>query len=100
MSRSYKHTPRCGMQKDGWYKNHFNRILRRHSLDPDYQFQHNTYKKLDSAYMICDYESRFVSFEQYYRWEVERWHAWGHRREPYPDRDTCRKEYDKWYKRR
>ena len=100
MSRSFKHTPRCGDKKSGWYKRYYNRILRRNKLNPNYQLPHKNYRKLDRAYMICDYESVHTSFEQYYLRMLSLWHSFGRRSEPRPTREQCRKEYEKFFIRK
>ena len=62
MSRSFKHTPRCGDKKDKFYKNYANRRLRRKQLI--HNLQHKTYKKDTCSYDICDYEEVGLIFEE------------------------------------
>ena len=65
MSRSYKHTPYCGLKKDKFFKNYANRKLRRRKLDHD--LQHRSYKKDFCSWEICDYyEIETKNFEEYY----------------------------------
>ena len=66
MSRSYKHTPYAGMEKDRYFKRYANRKLRRKKLTHD--LQHKSYKKDSCSYDICDYyEIETKNFELYYK---------------------------------
>ena len=92
MSRSYKKTPRSGDRKDKFMKNYANRILRRNNE----AYQNGSYKKCFCHYDICDFNSVYYKFEDWYCKRVREWERWGQFREhPYPDRE---KEYRKWYK--
>lgn len=89
MSRSYKKVPRCGDNKNKIMKNYANRVLRR----DENTYQYNSYKKRFCSYDICDYNSVYYTFEDWYRMRVRQWERW--ERGPYPDR---KEEYRKWYK--
>lgn len=92
MSRSYKKTPRSGDRKDKFMKNYANRILRRNNE----AYQNGSYKKCFCHYDICDYNSVYYEFEDWYCKRVHEWKRWGQfYGYPYPDR---KKEYRKWYK--
>ena len=92
MSRSYKKIPRSGDRKDKFMKNYANRILRRNNE----AYQNGSYKKCFCHYDICDYNSVYYEFEDWYCKRVREWEHWGQfRGYPYPDRE---KEYHKWYK--
>ncbi len=105
MSRSYKHTPYCGLKKDKFFKNYANRKLRHRKLDHD--LQHRSYKKDFCSWEICDYyEIETKNFEEYYKSRVQRWRENRNRwymadyDEPCPTREECWKEYQKWYIRK
>ena len=103
MSRSYKHTPYAGMVKDRYFKRYANRKLRRKKLTHD--LQHKSYRKDSCSYDICDYyEIETKNFELYYKACVSRWYKWQSqwymRDEPFPTREKCWKEYQKWYIRK
>ena len=92
MSRSFKKVARSGDRKDKFMKNYANRILRRNSE----AYQNGSYKKCFCHYDICDYNSVYYEFEDWYCKRVREWERWGQfRGHPYPDR---KKEYHKWYK--
>ena len=101
MSRSYKHTPRCGETKHKFAKKQANRVVRRNKLREDYP-QHGGYRKRTEWWDICDYETVGETFEQYYQAEVSSWLKWRKcfTNRPYPDRKEVRKEYDKWFIRK
>ena len=92
MSRSYKHTPRSGQQKDRYFKKYANRKLRKFSID-DLPKNGNGYKKVFCHYDICDYETVGTSFEQYWASVVDAWHNWFWKYEPFPDKDETYEEY-------
>lgn len=100
MSRSYKHTPYCGDRKNKFMKRYANHVVRRSKLKgiyPDY----SGYKRAMDSWDICDYKTVGETFEQYYTREVRWWYAWrALRNDPFPDRDECRKQYEKWYLRK
>ena len=75
MSRSYKHTPRCGDVKDKFFKKYANRKVRHLSTD-DYPLNHKSYKKITCSWNICDYEIVGTSFEQYWENYVKSWNKW------------------------
>lgn len=89
MSRSYKKVPRSGDNKNRFMKKYANRVLRR----DENTYQHKSYKKRFCSYNICDYNSVYYDFEDWYRMRVRQWERWG--QGPYPDR---KEEYRKWYK--
>jgi len=103
MSRSYKHTPYCGLKKDKFYKKYANRKLRRKKLDHDYQ--HGAYKKDTCSWDICDwYEIVTKNFEEYYKSCVQFWYEnhtrWYMLNEPFPTKEQCWKQYQEWYIRK
>ena len=98
MSRSYKHTPRCGDTKLGWAKRQANKKFRK--ADNDVLYQHGAYKKCYCHYDICDYEEVGTSFEQYYMASINSWIRWGYRHSDVPDRDKEYQDYQKWYIRK
>ena len=99
MSRSYKHTPRSGDQKDRYFKRYANRRVRRLPID-EHPLKGNDYKKVFCQYEICDYETVGTSFEQYWESLVKRWYEWMWRSEPFPDRDEAYDEYRRWFIRK
>ena len=99
MSRSYKHTPRSGDQKDRYFKRYANRRVRRLPID-EYPLKGKAYKKVLHDYSICDYETVGTSFEQYWESLVKRWYEWMWRSEPFPDRDEAYEEYLRWFIRK
>ena len=103
MSRSYKHTPYAGDRKKKWAKRQANKRLRRKKLTHD--LQHKSYKKDFCSYDICDYYTiETKNFEEYYKSCVSRWYRWQSmcwmHDEPFPTREECWKEYQKWYIRK
>jgi len=103
MSRSYKHTPYCGEQKDRYMKRYANRKLRRKKLDHDLQY--NSYKKDFCSWNICDYYNiETDNFEKYYESCIDKWYRWQgyawYKDKPFPSREECWKEYHKWYIRK
>ena len=95
MSRSYKHTPRCGDRKGPDNKRLANRKVRRKKLSEDFP-QYSGFKKLYERWDICDYEEVGVNFEAYCS---QRWQRW-YRSEPLPGLGELRKEYEKYYVRK
>ena len=103
MSRSYKHTPYCGLRKDKFFKKYANRKLRRRKLEHDLQYK--SYRKDFCSWEICDYyEIQTRNFEEYYKSCIQRWYEWQSmwwmRDEPFPTREECWKEYQKTYIRK
>ena len=100
MSRSYKHTPRSGEQKDKFFKKYANRKVRRLPID-EHPLKGTAYKKVFCQYDICDYETVGISFEEYWECLIKSWHRWrkdhGH---PYPTRDEAYEEYRRWFIRK
>ena len=100
MSRSYKHTPRCGDTKDKFFKKYANRRVRRLPIE-ELPLNHKAYKKVTCSWNICDYETVGISFEQYWDSLLKSWHRWrkdcGH---PYPNRDEAYQEYCRWFLRK
>ena len=95
MSRSYKHTPRCGETKHSWAKKQANRSFRRRHFD--IRMSPSEYKRHFCTWDICDYEWVGTSFESYYRSMVRAWHLYSYRVEPFPDKKETLKEYKKFY---
>ncbi len=107
MSRSYKHTPYCGMQKDKFYKKYFNRKVRRNKdYDEDTEvLNHNQYKKKTDTWAICDYdEIGMTNFQKYYERQLYLYEVYKrqfpHYNEPRPTRKQCWKEYKLTYFRK
>lgn len=90
MSRSYKKTARCGDRKTIGKKLANRKVRRKKEL-----YNHNLYKKVYPQYDVCDYNSVFVSFEDYWKYRLEIWYQWGYRYKPYPNK---KKVYREWYK--
>ena len=99
MSRSYKHTPRSGQQKDKYFKRYSNRKVRRLPID-EHPLKGKTYKKVLHDYSICDYETVGISFEQYWERLVKRWYEWEHQSFDFPDREEAYQEYCRWFIRK
>ena len=99
MSRSYKHTPRSGDQKDKFFKRYSNRKIRRLPND-EYPAKGKAYKKVLHDYSICDYENVGTSFQQYWERLVKRWYNWEWHYCPFPDRDEAYQEYCRWFIRK
>lgn len=107
MSRSYKHTPYCGMEKDQFYKRYFNRKIRRDkNYDEDAEvLNHNQYKKKTDTWSICDYdEIGTTNFQKYYERQLYLYEVYKrqfpHYNEPRPTRKQCWKEYKLTYFRK
>jgi hypothetical protein len=99
VSRSYKHTPRVGEQKDKFFKRYANRRLRRKKISN--RLQNKSYKKDFCYYDICDYEEVGISFDRYYSRCVKGWHEWGRNfNNSFPNKDEVYKEYMKYYIRK
>lgn len=102
MSRSYKHTPYCGMFKDKFFKHYANKQFRKKSFDENYQY--NDYRKTFESYWICDYYHIEKFFESYYDKELFHWwysqsFSWG-RKKLFPTKEEVWKEYNKYYIRK
>ena len=100
MSKSYKHTPRSGEQKDKFFKKYANRKVRRLPID-EHPLKGKHYKKVFCRYDICDYETVGISFEQYWERLIKSWHKW--RNDcglPYPDPIEAYEEYCRWFIRK
>jgi hypothetical protein len=76
-----------------------NRKVRR-ALNRNYdlELKYSKYKRYFCSWDICDYCSRIPeSFEQYYQYEIRRWHDrqmyWWHRSEEYPTRKEVYKDW-------
>ena len=96
MSRSYKHTPRCGDTKSKYGKRLANHAVRRKGV-PDAFPQYAGYKKLFESWNICDYERVGESFGRYCA-SAEQWRRL--RGQPLPNRDEIREEYERWFIRK
>lgn len=99
MSRSYKHTPRSGDKKSKYFKRYSNHKVRRLPID-EHSSKGKAYKKVLHDYSICDFETVGISFEQYWKSLVKRWHEWEWLYIPYPDRNKAYQEYCHWYIRK
>ena len=105
MSRSFKHTPRCGDNKSNGFKTIFNRLERRRPVDEDScaPRMRSEYKKRHSTWTICDYERVGCSFEEYWQ-EQMKWYKIGEtrgwRNNEKPDRKECYRRWYKHYKRK
>ena len=100
MSRSYKHTPRCGDKKGRYSKRLANHVVRRNRYKDAFP-QYAGYKKMFESWNICDYECVGTTFDQYYSYTVSWWYRWDRfSGKPFPDRETSRKEYQRWYIRK
>ena len=100
MSRSYKHTPRCGNRKGRYSKHLANHVVRRNRYKDAFP-QYAGYKKMFESWNICDYEIVGRTFEQYYAHMVTCWYIWErHFGKPFPDREQSREEYQRWYIRK
>ena len=78
MSRSFKHTPRCGDDKSRGYKRISNRKIRHKLKKEDFENNENTggrnhsyFKRMTQTWDICDYESVGETFEQYFANQVQ-----------------------------
>lgn len=87
MSRSYKHTPRCGDTKGKASKRAANHAIRRKKLCEDFP-AFGGYRKLYESWNICDFESVNLTLEEFCA------------RDPSLDRKEAKKEYSKWYLRK
>ena len=96
MSRSYKHTPRCGDYKGKYSKRCANRAVRAQKFW-DTIPRRAAYKKLYESWNICDYEQVRVTFEEFYAAET-RWRSLG--RLPLPDLAKSRNRYEKLFIRK
>ena len=91
MSRSYKKTPSCHVVKrDGWYKKHYNRKLRRtHLLDIP---SGNAYRKMNESWNIDDFHEVGLSYERFRDSQI--------RMGNYIDEPTSKMQYREWYLRK
>ena len=96
MSRSYKHTPRSGKQKDKYFKRYSNRKVRRLPID-EHPSKGKTYKKVLHDYSICDYETVGISFEEYWRHLKRRF---GNCPNLLGTKEEAYREYIKWFIRK
>jgi hypothetical protein len=100
MSKSYKHTPRCGQKKSKFFKKQANRKLRHIPLEEP-PYNNKSYRRVYCTWNICDYQWVGTSFEQYWLGLLKMWHKRGkHRNEPYPDREEAYQEYCRFYIRK
>ena len=95
MSRSYKKTPRCGQQKDKFFKRYENHRLRR--LPLEHTLNDGAYKKHGEGWNICDYETVGISFERYWYCLKKRFHR---RPDLMGTKEEAYREYLKWYIRK
>ena len=95
MSRSYKHTPRCGERKGKYSKNLANRRVRRRKFQDPFP-QYAGYKKMFESWNICDFETVGETFAQFYKNEL----AWRRLSEPFPDVAEAKKQYEHMFIRK
>ena len=95
MSRSYKKTPRCGQQKDKFFKRYENHRLR--SLPLEHTLNYGAYKKHGEGWNICDYETVGISFERYWYCLKKRFHR---RPDLMGTKEEAYRDYLKWYIRK
>ena len=106
MSRSYKHTPYCGMKKDRFFKKYSNRKLRHNkNYEDDENLQQSQYKKKTDAWSICDYdEIGTTNFQKYYERQLYLHEVYKqmfpHYKEDPPTRKECWKEWRLTYFRK
>ena len=70
MTRSRKKTPCCHyVNKDGWYKGHYNRRLRRNPIDWDEGVPSlpdgNAYRRANESWEIDDYRATHVTLDEF-----------------------------------
>ena len=106
MSRSYKKTPYCGLQKTKWAKQQANKKVRRYlnrQKIEDESFAPAAYKKVSESWNICDYYD-ITTWEEHLRYRRRH-----HNYIPYGikylengeiDIENERKLWEKWYKRK
>lgn len=107
MSRSYRHTPYHGMQKDKFYKKYFNRKLRRNKNynEDSENLQYGQYKKKTDAWDIWDWAViGTTNFDKYYEHQLQlheefKWHFSSYDENP-PTRKQCWKEWRLTYFRK
>lgn len=95
MSRSYKHTPYCGDEKNKFFKRYANRKLRRNKLK--HNLQYKSYRKNFPSWDICDYYSIYFGFEDYYKIHLRMWYDFNRNPEDKPTREQCWKDFKKYY---
>lgn len=106
MSRSYKHTPYCGMKKDQFFKKYSNRKLRHNkNYEDDENLQYSQYKKKTDTWSICDYdEIGTTNFQKYYERQLYLHEVYkqifSHYKEDPPTRKECWKEWRLTYFRK
>ncbi len=101
MSKSYKHTPYAGQQKNRYMKKLANRKVRRMLKNPDISLSYKSYKKAFESWDICDYYHKAFSFNKYYHRQINRWYQWHNRNEKEsPSEDEIREQYKRWYVRK
>ena len=96
MSRSYKHTPRCGDRKGKYAKRLANRTVRIHGGESAFP-PYGGYRKVYERWNICDYEQVWVTFARFRASEKE-WSARTGR--PVPDLAESRNQYERWFIRK
>ena len=94
MSRSFKHTPRCGDKKNKFMKRCASKRIRRDNLN--IEFNNKSYKKFFNSWDICDFEDVGVSFDEFCIGFM-RWHD---RFEELPSREELWQMYQKYYLRK
>ena len=95
MSRSYKKVPVAALPKDKFFKNYFNRRVRRN----DETLNNSSYKKLSQSYDICDYRGDSMSFTDFWEREVRHWYEWEQELgKPFPNKKVAYRQWLKIYK--
>lgn len=98
MSRSYKHTPFAGDNKNKTVKRLANRRLRHLKIGEE--LPNKSYRKDTCSYDISDYEEVGTTFEQYYDHILRRWYNWGYKYNPFPEKEEIYQEWKKTYLRK
>lgn len=101
MSRSYKHTARCGDRKTVGKKianKLFRKKANRFAHEDVELFNNSEYKKHFPQWEICDYESKFYTFEEWWdaanrRYEYAKARGFTEIKEP-----DKKEEYRRWYR--
>lgn len=102
MSRSYRKNP-VGKDHNYGMKQCANKKVRRVlNRNPELRLKGKEYKKLFESYDICDYWFPPKNFEEYFQSAIKRWHewqiySWG-RKEPFPDRKECYRDWIKYHR--
>ena len=75
MSRSYKKTPYSGDNKGKAKKRIANKKVRSwFKRNPDAKISRGDFRKIQNPWDICDYCTKFESFEEWWEWE-QAWYS-------------------------